>query len=66
MKIYKPNERIPFTDEIMFSLVMRDENICRKLLNLILPGEEFEEIRFESSEDAVSYTHLTLPTICSV
>ena len=51
MKIYKPNERIPFTDEIMFSLVMRDENICRKLLNLILPGEEFEEIRFESSED---------------
>ncbi|MGN0720376.1 MAG: Rpn family recombination-promoting nuclease/putative transposase [Anaerovoracaceae bacterium] len=51
MKIYKPNERIPFTDEIMFSLVMRDENICRKLLNLILPGEEFGEIRFESSED---------------
>ncbi|MCI6854127.1 MAG: Rpn family recombination-promoting nuclease/putative transposase [Firmicutes bacterium] len=51
MKIYKPNERIPFTDEIMFSLVMRDENICRKLLNLILPDEEFGEIHFESSED---------------
>ena len=53
MKIYKPNERIPFTDEMMFALVMRDENLCRRLLNLILPHEDFGEIRFEDSKDNI-------------
>ena len=35
----------------MYSNAYRDENICRKLLSIILPDEEFVEIRFESSED---------------
>ena len=37
--------KIPFTDDIMFSLVMRDEEICRGILEMILPDEEFGEIR---------------------
>ena len=47
---YKQNERIPFTDDLMFSMVMRDENICRRLLERILPNEEFGEIRIENPE----------------
>ena len=35
----------------MYSNAYRDENVCRKLLSIILPDEEFVEIRFESSED---------------
>ena len=45
MTKYKQNERIPFTDDLMFSLVVRDENICRQLLERILPDEKFGEIR---------------------
>ncbi|MGN0736251.1 MAG: hypothetical protein ACI4LP_10645 [Anaerovoracaceae bacterium] len=51
MTKYKQNERIPFTDDLMFSLVVRDENICRQLLERILPDEKFGEIRIESAED---------------
>ena len=50
MTKYKQNERIPFTDDLMFSMVMRDENICRRLLERILPNEEFGEIRIEDPE----------------
>ena len=50
MKRYNQNERIPFTDDLMFSMVMRDENICRRLLERILPDEEFGEIRIEDPE----------------
>ena len=50
MTKYKQNERIPFTDDLMFSMVMRDENICRRLLERILPNEEFGEIRIENPE----------------
>ena len=50
MTKYKHNERIPFTDDLMFSMVMRDENICRRLLERILPNEEFGEIRIENPE----------------
>ena len=48
---YKQNERIPFTDDLMFSLVVRDENICRQLLERILPDEKFGEIRIENADD---------------
>ena len=37
MKKYTQNDRIPFTDDIMFSLVMHDEDICREFLQRILP-----------------------------
>ena len=35
----------------MFSLVVRDENICRQLLERILPDEKFGEIRIEGADD---------------
>ena len=41
---------IPFTDDLMFALVMRDTEICREFLRLILP-EEFGEIKIASPED---------------
>ncbi|MGN0735133.1 MAG: Rpn family recombination-promoting nuclease/putative transposase [Anaerovoracaceae bacterium] len=53
MRKYKQNERIPFTDDLMFSLVVRDENICRQLLERILPDEQFGEIRIENAEDGL-------------
>ncbi len=51
MTKYKQNERIPFTDDLMFSLVVRDENICRQLLERILPDEKFGEIRIEGTDN---------------
>ncbi len=42
---------IPFTNDLMFALVMRDTEICRELLQLVLPDEEFGEIRVTSPED---------------
>ena len=39
----------PFTDDFIFSLVMRDPELCRALLTLALPGEEFGEIKLMKS-----------------
>ena len=39
----------PFTDDFIFSLVMRDPELCRALLMLVLPGEEFGEIKLMKS-----------------
>jgi len=44
-------EQIPFTDDLMFSLVMRDTEICREFLQLVLPEEKFGEIKITSPED---------------
>ncbi len=42
---------IPFTDDLMFSLVMRDVETCREFLKIVLPDEDFGEIRIASSEN---------------
>lgn len=42
---------IPFTDDWMFSLVMRDVETCREFLKIVLPDEDFGEIRIASSEN---------------
>lgn len=36
-----------FTDDFTFSLVMRDEAICRGMLERIIPDAQFDDIRFE-------------------
>ena len=36
---------LPFTDDFIFNLVMRDKEICAGFLKMILPDEEFTEIR---------------------
>ena len=36
-----PEDLIPYTDSLIFSLVMRDEEICRGVLQAILPEEDF-------------------------
>ena len=50
MKNTAEQRLIPFTDDLMFALVMRDTEICREFLRLILP-EEFGEIKIASPED---------------
>lgn len=47
----KTTENIPFTNDLMFSLVMRDEDICRDFLQMILPEEDFGEIRLMRSDN---------------
>ena len=44
------NNMLKFTDDFIFSLVMRDPKICRGLLERILPEEEFSDIEFLSNE----------------
>ncbi len=41
-------EKIPFTDDWMFGMVLRDPEICKELLQRILPEEDFEEIQMIS------------------
>lgn len=43
MTIYN-NTLLPFTDDFIFSLVMRSPEICKGLLERILPEEEFSKI----------------------
>ena len=52
MKPNKKNKerRNLFTDDLTFALVMRDEAICRGLLERILPETEFGEIRLTTKE----------------
>ena len=47
MKTY---EKAVFTDDFIFSLVMRDEEICKELLERILPDTEFGEIKLANKE----------------
>lgn len=45
-------EKIPFTDDWMFGMVLRDAEICKELLQRILPEEEFDEIQMIPPADA--------------
>ena len=56
MTKYKQNERIPFTDDLMFSLVVRDENICRQLLERILHESSFKLIQATILPNALDIT----------
>lgn len=47
----KSKSLIPFTDDLMFSLVMRDVETCREFLKVVLPEEDFGEIRIASPEN---------------
>ena len=40
---------LPFTNDFIFSLVMRDPTLCRELLALALPEEDFGEIKIMKS-----------------
>ena len=42
---------LPFTNDFIFSLVMRDPTLCRELLALALPEEDF-------GETALAATHV--------
>ena len=46
-----PEDLIPYTDSLIFSLVMRDEEICRGVLQAILPEEDFGKIHIKSPEN---------------
>ncbi len=58
----KTTEELPFTNDWIFSMVMRDKDICRELLARILPNEHFGEIHLAdpdgnfSDSDAFSET----------
>ena len=46
---YTREEKIPFTNDFMFSLVMRDAEICIEFLKLILPEEDFVNAKVETN-----------------
>ena len=47
-------ERRPFTDDWMFGMVMRDKDICRELLERILPDEQFGPIHLANPDGTFS------------
>lgn len=54
--------RYPFTNSIVFSLVMRDPSLCRDLLQLILPERQVQEVRLHEDylESASAETERTV------
>ncbi len=44
----------PFTNDFVFALVMRDPNVCKGIVELILPDEEIGEVNVALSDDALS------------
>ena len=57
---------LPFTNDFIFSLVMRDPEICLGILKLAIPDEEFSEIRIMKSPnpliDEQTDAEATLPS----
>ena len=47
-------------------LVVDDDEIVRGMVAFLFEGEGYEVRQAKDGVEAVSYTHLTLPTICSV
>ncbi len=48
--IYDSPNFLPFTDDNIFMNVMRSPEICRGILELVLPDEEFGEIKIMNSQ----------------
>ena len=46
-----PPDFLPFTNDFIFSLVMRDPEICRGILEAVIPNEEFSEIKLMKSQN---------------
>ena len=49
MKTFE-DDWLPFTNDFIFSMVMRDANICKGLLERILPDEGFSDVKLKSEE----------------
>ena len=45
-------ELIPFTNDFIFALVMRDPDICKGIAELIIPDEEIGEVKIAASENS--------------
>ena len=41
----------PFTNDFVFSLVMRDPDVCKGIVELILPDEEIGDVKTALSDD---------------
>ncbi len=50
--IYDSPDFLPFTNDNIFMNVMRSPKICRGILELVLPNEEFGEIRIMKCKPA--------------
>ena len=46
----KNSQLTPFTNDLIFSQVMRNEEICRGFLEMIIPGDEFGDIKISERE----------------
>lgn len=55
-KTQEGERRNLFTDDLTFALVMRDEAICKGLLERILLETEFGEIRLTTKNTKSSYS----------
>lgn len=49
----RDNNLLPFTNDFIFSMVMRNPEICKSLLERILPDEEFSEIKLSDPDTAL-------------
>ena len=56
-------KKIPFTNDFMFSLVMRDEQLCIDLLRLILPEDDFTAVRIEEPVLDLENTEITTQAV---
>ena len=41
----------PFTDDFIFMMVMQDAKVCSDFLKMVLPEEDFEEVKMRPQEN---------------
>ena len=66
--MYKDYNMTQLTLPIETSVLIPTNDISRHVNDIVetIPETEFDELRHHRGATSVSYTHLTLPTICSV
>ena len=47
-RIFRDGDLIPFTDPILFGLVMQDPELCRKLIEMIFPERKVKELKYHN------------------
>ena len=66
--MYKDYNMTQLTLPLETSVLIPTNDISRHVNDIVetIPKTEFDEFRHHRGATSVSYTHLTLPTICSV
>ncbi|MBR3705563.1 MAG: Rpn family recombination-promoting nuclease/putative transposase [Firmicutes bacterium] len=61
MKLHPDKNFLPFTNDFIFGMVMRNPDICADFLNTILPKEKFREVKMKMPDNPLFSEELEMP-----